>query len=325
MPKVYSFFTNIWCRLFLILPIFLVSQSLSRQTESPQLSNRFNGLTIGKRANAQSQDDWAQIEQDIIAEHNKVRQDPASYIPLLEARLASMDAAGNILNGYGPNSILTTHEGQAAVREAIAFLQNQASLPPISLSSSAAQAAKAHALDQAGGAFGHIGSDGSTWQQRLERQGTRFTQSGENIAYGSPTAQEVVLDLIVDDGVSNRGHRTNIFSPRWTHAGAGCGFHRRYQIVCVINYTASSSRLKVVNNSNVNLQSVEIGGVNILNSVLHPGQTQEIALNESQCEANSVRIQLGGGFNPLVWSDVTLCGATVTFNANNSIGLSYDD
>lgn len=34
---------------------------------------------------------------------------------------------------------------------------------------------------------------------------------GENIAYGKETGKEAIIDLIVDDGVSKRGHRKNVF------------------------------------------------------------------------------------------------------------------
>ncbi|MFM7472032.1 MAG: hypothetical protein ACKO5P_11085, partial [Nodosilinea sp.] len=42
---------------------------------------------------------WRDLERDILVEQNRVRQNPASYIPLLEARLASMDSQGYITNG----------------------------------------------------------------------------------------------------------------------------------------------------------------------------------------------------------------------------------
>ncbi len=177
---------------------------------------------------------WATIEQNLIVEHSRVRQDPQSYIPMLQRHLDSMDSQGNIPNGCGHNCTLLTQEGRSAVEEAIAFLHNQSPVEPVNISSDVARAAKAHARDQASGAVGHASSDGTSFSERLNRFGIK--SGGENIAYGPDTARQVIMNLIVDDGVANRGHRTNIFSSRWSVAGAGCGPHAAYGTVCVINY-----------------------------------------------------------------------------------------
>jgi hypothetical protein len=57
----------------------------------------------------------------------------------------------------------------------------------------------------------------------------------ENIAYGRRTAREIVLALIVDDGVRGRGHRKNIFNPTYNVAGAAYGSHARLGSVCSID------------------------------------------------------------------------------------------
>ena len=61
---------------------------------------------------------------------------------------------------------------------------------------------------------------------------------GENICYGPGEARLVVMDLIIDDGVANRGHRKNIFSRAFDTAGAACGPHPRFGNVCVIDFAA---------------------------------------------------------------------------------------
>ena len=83
---------------------------------------------------------------------------------------------------------------------------------------------------------GHTGTDGSQPWDRISRYGDWTGSSAENIAYGPSSGREVVLQLIVDDGVSNRGHRTNIFNPDFKAVGVGCGPHREFAVMCVITY-----------------------------------------------------------------------------------------
>ncbi|NJM97224.1 MAG: CAP domain-containing protein [Phormidesmis sp. RL_2_1] len=337
---------------------------------SPQQDGQFTfPLAVGAVAHAQTiaqvseQPDWAVVEREIIAEHNRVRQNPQSYIPILEAYLARMDTRGNIPNGCGPNCTLLTQEGRAAVQEAINFLRNQTAVGPLTLSEGAAQAAKAHAQDQRNGAIGHIGSDGRNSSQRLSRFGVQNSSSGENIDYGSSTAQEVLVSLIVDDGVANRGHRANIFSPDWTMAGAGCGAHATYRTVCVIDYikvpqatagtgatnaspsgsqqsgtqqsgsqqsgsqnssqTIASNQLRVINNGTVALLSLKIADVDILGGPLAVGQSRDITLAANQSCRVNLAIQLGGNYRNLDWNNLDVCGATMNISDRNGFRVSY--
>ena len=58
----------------------------------------------------------------------------------------------------------------------------------------------------------------------------------ENIAFGDNQARQVVIQLLVDDGVPGRGHRDNILDGRWGAEGAACGPHRDYRQICVMDY-----------------------------------------------------------------------------------------
>lgn len=61
------------------------------------------------------------------------------------------------------------------------------------------------------GKTGHTGTDGSTPGARMKRYTELKGLSGENIQYGVADPETVIDSLIIDDGVPDRGHRTNIF------------------------------------------------------------------------------------------------------------------
>ncbi len=179
----------------------------------------------------------AGIELEIVAEHNLARTDPAAYAQLLRAMLPQFE--GTLRREPG-RIALRTQEGAAAVQEAIAFLERQAALGPLAVSAGLTRAARDHARDQGPrGATGHDGADGSTPFARMNRYGSWNGSAAENVSYGSPTAREVVLQLIIDDGVRSRGHRRNIFNPALGAAGASCAPHAQYRVVCVIDYAES--------------------------------------------------------------------------------------
>lgn len=213
---------------FTQLPISSAAQAQSRQAHSTQAQR--------PQAQHPQNSHWTTFEQAVLVEHNRIRQNPQSYIPLLENYLEDMTADGLVIHGCGRNCVLATQEGRAAVEEAIAFLRNQPPVDPIESSTPVAQAAKALAEEQQNGQTGHISADGSSFLQRLEHFGVRSNGLGENISYGATSAEDVILKLLIDDGVPNRGHRTNLFTHSWEKVGAGCGTHATYRTVCIINY-----------------------------------------------------------------------------------------
>jgi uncharacterized protein YkwD len=72
----------------------------------------------------------------------------------------------------------------------------------------------------------------------MRRHGVVKRASGENIDYGA-TGLQVVIDLIVDDGVPSRGHRRNVLDPAFRAVGIAVGPHRTYGTMCVIDFTSA--------------------------------------------------------------------------------------
>ena len=182
--------------------------------------------------------DYRRIEREVLVELNAVRANPSAYAAHLSALLPLFN--GNLIKKPGMNVSIRTNEGAAAVREAISALQHQAPVPPLALSSGMSAAAAELAVDQQRtGSMGHTGSDGSSPGSRLSRYGTWQQSYSENVDYGPfLTGRDVVIDLLVDDGVPNRGHRRNIFDAGARVAGIACGTHPRLRSMCVIDQAA---------------------------------------------------------------------------------------
>jgi uncharacterized protein YkwD len=174
------------------------------------------------------------LENSVVREINTARMAPKDYAFLLEQSKKYYD--GKLLKLPMQTPILTK-EGVGAVVEAIRFLRSSKPLPPLNPSKGMSLGARDHVNDQgSSGSSQHRGSDGSQPRDRVNRYGTWEKRIGENMAYGSNKAGSIVMFLIIDDGVSNRGHRKNIFNPDFHVIGVACGHHPTYGTVCVITF-----------------------------------------------------------------------------------------
>jgi uncharacterized protein YkwD len=168
----------------------------------------------------------------VIREMNLARQNPALYATFVQELRSRMN--GNVL--VLGHTRIRTKEGTGAVDEAIRFLQKAQPLPPLTLSRGMSRAAADHCADQADGGMGHEGKDRSLPNKRIARYGNFSGWWGENLSYGKSNARDVVLALIIDDGLPGRKHRANIFSPNYNFAGAAFGPHARFGTMCSMDF-----------------------------------------------------------------------------------------
>jgi len=174
------------------------------------------------------------LEQEVIQELNLARTAPARYAEFLEQYKEAYVGSWIRIGGRVP---VETTEGAAAVNEAIHFLKSTSPCPILKLSKGLSQAAREHMEDQGPeGLISHNGTDHSTPKERMNRFGQLDISYGENINYGDFTAREIVMMLIIDDGVPDRGHRKNIFNPSFTVVGVSCGPHSSLGNMCVIDF-----------------------------------------------------------------------------------------
>lgn len=92
-----------------------------------------------------------------------------------------------------------------------------AAAPPLGASEDLDEAASRHARDMVKkNFFDHRGSDGSQPRDRVLRTGYKFQLTGENIALGPESAEEVVAGWL-----KSPGHCANIMEPRFRDIGVG--------------------------------------------------------------------------------------------------------
>lgn len=174
------------------------------------------------------------LEKAVVQELSEARWRPKVYAKHLKALRDLFEGTLWNLPGQVP---LRTQEGVAAVDEAIAFLEQVEPVGPLRFNVGLFRAAREHARDQGlHGGEGHTGSKGSHLRERLARQGSGALAFGECIAYGPDEARMIALQLIIDDGVPDRGHRRSIFNVDFHHAGAAMANHPLWGHVCVIDF-----------------------------------------------------------------------------------------
>jgi uncharacterized protein YkwD len=102
------------------------------------------------------------------------------------------------------------------------------------------KAARDHARDIGPkGIISHQGSSGSTLIERLKRYARQVDYAGEAISFGPDRAETVVAELVIDDGVPDRGHRKILLNGRFRYVGVACGPHRKFRTVCVIDFAGT--------------------------------------------------------------------------------------
>ena len=178
--------------------------------------------------------DYRKIEEEIFNEHNKLRKNPKIYIQKLEKSLNFYQ--NNILSKENEIPI-PTYEGINAVKNAINFLRNQEPVQELIYSKEMSLSCKDLVNDIGPkGLVTHEGTEIKNIYNRLEKYCDWDGVIAENLDFGFKIPENIIMNMIIDDGDENRYQRKNLFYPDFKYVGIGVGPHRDYGICVAIEY-----------------------------------------------------------------------------------------
>lgn len=171
-----------------------------------------------------------EVEKDVILELNKARFNPKKYAELYIAPRARRFKR-KLYEGA-----VETVEGARAVRECVKYMSGLGSLSLLEPAEGLSNLARARAYEQSRtNQAAHTGYYESTLSERMGRYGS-FASSGESVSYGRTSAREIVVQLLIDDGIKERANRKKILNPAFTFVGTGyTDRHEKFGSECVID------------------------------------------------------------------------------------------
>jgi uncharacterized protein YkwD len=100
--------------------------------------------------------------------------------------------------------------------------------------------AKGHAIDMGEkGKVGHTSSNGTTFENRVRKK-IKTGMIAENCDYGNAEALDIVMSLLIDDGITSLGHRKNILHPTLKYVGIAIEKHKTYGMNCVMDFSSTN-------------------------------------------------------------------------------------
>jgi len=124
-------------------------------------------------------------------------------------------------------------ENSSSLKSLRKDLNNAGGLLPLQPERDLTAAAQGHANKS--GETGRVGHQ--DFNKRFDPlMGNPYTHVGENCSYGYETAMDIVISLLIDEGVKDQGHRKNILSVDFNSVGVAIRPHKTYRINCVMDF-----------------------------------------------------------------------------------------
>lgn len=208
---------------FLLIPVFSFAQDEDLDEEDTIETDRkeykfaeWDQAMMDKANTAKNADYMTAVEKEVI------------YLCNL-ARLNGKLFADTYLKQYLEEGIVekSTYTGSL-----IADLRKVKKLEPLLPQKDLFECAKSHAVES--GTKGTIGHQNFT--KRFKKYASRYVETGENCDYGSNEAIDIVMSLLIDEDVPDKGHRKNILDPTFKSVGVSLQSHKKEDWNCVMDF-----------------------------------------------------------------------------------------
>ncbi|RLD67149.1 MAG: CAP domain-containing protein [Bacteroidetes bacterium] len=156
---------------------------------------------------------------------------------ILYMNLARLDGSWFIEHIYNKKISFVNKFSISYRKSLVIDLKEVKDLPMLNPAKGLTKSARYHAKDMGTiGDIGHKSSDGTSTFVRIKK----YAQGGymaENCQYGHEEAIDIVLDLLIDDGISSLGHRKNILNSNFSYVGVAIEPHKVYRVNCVQDFS----------------------------------------------------------------------------------------
>lgn len=170
-----------------------------------------SGVDFDRLNTARDANYLTDLEKEMVKEINFARAYPRIYLKIIKNYLAEQS---DIWGGIRYADVIALKDLEADLSR----MEPRSILKPMEC---VYRAAKRHGIDSKRRGFsGHTGSDGSHPQDRIMRACPDLEDGNENLVSGTNTnPRRGVIVLLVDSGISSRGHRYNLLDPEWKYVG----------------------------------------------------------------------------------------------------------
>jgi len=176
------------------------------------------------------------FSNEIANEINLLRSDPVAYADNVVMKRYEK-FVDDFIYKLPTGENLKTKEGRKLVKETADYLRTLKPIPSITASIYLENASLDHGSDISfNNIFSHTGSNGASLRERVERYGQWRGSLGENMDFGTNKPSDIITNLLIDDGVSTRGHRKNLLNPDYKFVGACVGPHSSYRFFSVMDF-----------------------------------------------------------------------------------------
>jgi len=149
-------------------------------------------------------------EQAMVNEINLLRTEPQGYIQYVKEYMQAIRMNPDLSENFKQTEI-------AAARELVSEMIRMTPIRSLKAHQGLYQAAKKHGDDvKLQGELDHVGTDGSFPWDRISNI-AQLKEGNENLVGGGKSVREAVIILLVDSGVSGRGHRLALLNPNWEY------------------------------------------------------------------------------------------------------------